>query len=64
MYEADKIEENENIAEINHLISKKEEMKIFLREYESFENGVHEFFYILPFSWIKSWDSYITDPLY
>ncbi len=37
-----------------------DEIKFFLREYQLFEAGNNEFFYILPFDWIKTWDEFIT----
>jgi hypothetical protein len=41
--------------------TKKEEIIFFLGEYKQFENEKYDFFYIIPFEWLKSWDIYITD---
>jgi hypothetical protein len=63
---------NSNDIEIHNLInnidSKKfqntqkiEEIKFFLREYQSFDGTECEYYYLVPFKWIKRWDDYITD---
>jgi hypothetical protein len=40
-------------------LSKTEEIKFFLREYSLFENEKFDFYYIIPFKWLKLWDEYI-----
>ena len=42
--------------------NKKEEIRFFLREYSLFEGEKFDFYYIIPYKWLKQWDSYITDP--
>lgn len=41
--------------------TKKEEMKFLLSEYGQFEKEKYDFYYIIPFEWLKSWDIYMTD---
>lgn len=41
-------------------MNKKEEMKFFLREYQTFEGNNYDYYYIIPFKWLKCWDDYIT----
>lgn len=44
--------------------TKKEEIKFFLEEYQQFENENYDFYYIISYEWLKSWDSYMTDSMY
>ncbi len=44
-----------------HFKTKKEEIKFFLSEYTQFEKEKYDFYYIMPFEWLKSWDMYMTD---
>jgi hypothetical protein len=41
--------------------NKNDEIKFFLREYRAFENEKFDFYYIIPYPWIKNWDTYISD---
>jgi hypothetical protein len=43
------------------VLSKVEEIKVFLREYKNLDNTKLDYYYIIPFSWIKDWDKYIVD---
>lgn len=47
-----------------HFMNKNEEIKFFLREYNNFEGQKFDYYYIIPFSWIKQWDAYISDTSY
>ncbi len=41
--------------------NKSEEIKFFLREYRALEAEKFDFYYIVPYKWMKFWDAYITD---
>jgi hypothetical protein len=55
----------DNLNNLNNNIqlftNKNEEIKFFLREYRALEAEKFDFYYIVPFKWMKQWDSYITD---
>ena len=53
--------ENEENTQIFKFINKLDEIKFFLREYNFFQNEKYDYYYLIPFEWILSWDIYITD---
>ena len=50
-----------NDQNIQLFINKSDEIKFFLREFRALENEKSDFYYIIPYTWIKEWDAYITD---
>ncbi len=54
-------EERETHNNIQLFTNKNEEIKFFLREYRALEAEKFDFYYIVPFKWMKQWDAYISD---
>lgn len=44
-----------------NIMNKTDEIKFFLREFKNLEDQKYDYYYIVPFKWIKIWDAYISD---